>query len=71
MTYILRIGPWHIGPFTTHIAAQHFAERHACDDYTLIPLDDPAEAPARIYRLRMAPIAHPMRPCANSARTAD
>ena len=60
MTYILRIGPWHIGPFLTHISAQHFAERHGCDDYTLIPLDDPAEAPARIYRLRMAPLQHPM-----------
>ena len=42
MTYILRIGPWHIGPFSTHISAQHFAETHGCDDYTLIPLDDPA-----------------------------
>lgn len=43
MTYILRIGPWHIGPFSTHISAQHFAETHGCDDYTMIPLDDPAE----------------------------
>jgi len=45
MQYILRIGPWHIGPFETHIAATFFAERHACDDYVLIPVDDPAEAP--------------------------
>jgi hypothetical protein len=45
MTYILRIGPWHVGPFDTHQGAQHWAERHGCDDYTMIPLDDPAEAP--------------------------
>lgn len=61
MTYILRIGPWHVGPFPTHISAQHFAESHGCDDYTLIPLDDPAEAPGRIHRMRMAPLRHPMR----------
>lgn len=61
MTYILRIGPWHVGPFPTHIGAQHFAESHGCDDYTLIPLDDPAEAPGRIHRMRMAPLRHPMR----------
>jgi hypothetical protein len=61
MTYILRIGPWHVGPFTTHISAQHFAETHGCDDYTLIPLDDPAEAPGMIRRQRMAPLVHPMK----------
>lgn len=55
MTYILRLGPWHIGPFPTHTAASHFAESHGCDDYTMIPMDDPAEAPGKIYRLRMAP----------------
>jgi len=60
MTYTLRIGPWHIGPFTTHIAATTFAEQHGCDDYTLIPMDDPAEAPAKIHRMRMAPLQHPM-----------
>jgi len=61
MTYILRIGPWHIGPFATHQAASHFAESHCCDDYTMIPMDDPAEAPGKIYRLRMAPLRHPMK----------
>ena len=50
MTYILHTGPWHIGPFPTHIAAQHFAESHGIDDYRMIPLDDPAEAPSRIAR---------------------
>ena len=60
MTYILRIGPWHVGPFPTHISAQHFAESHGCNDYTLIPLDDPAEAPGRIHRMRMAPLCHPI-----------
>jgi hypothetical protein len=70
MQYILRIGPWHVGPFPTHIGAQHWAERHGCDDYTMIPLDDPAEAPIRIHRpaaelrartLRMAELQHPMK----------
>jgi hypothetical protein len=50
MTYILHTGPWHIGPFPTHIAAQHFAESHGIDDYRMIPLDDPAEAPGRMAR---------------------
>ena len=61
MTYILRIGPWHIGPFSTHTAASHFAESHGCDDYTMITMDDPAEAPGKIYRLRMGDLAHPMK----------
>ena len=61
MTYILRIGPWHVGPFDTHQGAQHWAERHGCDDYTMVPLDDPAEAPGIIHRVRMAPLAHPMK----------
>jgi hypothetical protein len=51
MTYILNLGPWHVGPFPTHVAAQHWAEIHGVDDYQMIPLDDPAEAPARIARL--------------------
>ena len=62
MQYILRIGPWHVGPFSTHQAASHFAESHGCDDYTMIPMDDPAEAPGRIHRLRMAPLATPWIP---------
>ena len=52
MTYILNIGPWHVGPFPTHIAAQYWAECHGCDDYRMIAVDDPAEAPGRIARLR-------------------
>lgn len=54
MTYILDIGLWHVGPFTTHVAAQHWAESHGVDDYRMIPLDDPAEAPLRIHRHRQA-----------------
>jgi hypothetical protein len=54
MTYILDLGLWHVGPFPTHVAAQHWAESHGCDDYRMIPLDDPAEAPARIHRLKIA-----------------
>jgi len=51
MTYILDLGLWHVGPFTTHIAATHWAEVHGCDDYRMIELDDPAEAPGMIRRL--------------------
>ena len=61
MTYILRIGPWHIGPFNTHTAASHYAESHGCDDYTMIPMDDPVEAPRMIHRMRMGALAHPMK----------
>jgi len=42
LTYIIRIGPWHVGPFDTHIDAQDWAERHGCDDYTMVLLDHPA-----------------------------
>jgi len=52
MTYILDLGLWHVGPFPTHIAAQHWAETHGVENYRLIPLDDPAEAPAKVYRYR-------------------
>jgi len=52
MTYILDLGPWHVGPFPTHVAAQYWAETHGVDQYRMIPLDDPAEAPGRIYRMR-------------------
>lgn len=52
MTYILSIGPWHVGPFPTHIAAQHWAEVHGCDEYRMIEVDDPAEAPARLHRMQ-------------------
>jgi hypothetical protein len=27
----------------------------------MLPMDDPAEAPGKIYRLRMAPLSHPMK----------
>jgi hypothetical protein len=54
MTYAIEIGPWHIGPFPTHIAAQHFAETHGLDDFRMVQLDDPAEAPGKIHRLRRA-----------------
>jgi len=50
MTYILDIGIWHVGPFPTHLAAQHWAESHGVDEYQMIPLDDPAEAPGKIKK---------------------
>jgi len=52
MTYILDFGPWHVGPFPTHLAAQYWAETHGVDQYRMIPLDDPAEAPSRIARIK-------------------
>ena len=60
MTYILRIGPWHVGPFPTHQAASWWAESHGCDSFTMLQMDDPAEAPGMIHRLRMAPLKHPL-----------
>lgn len=51
MNYAVRVGIWHVGPFTTHTCAQHWAESHGVDDYQLVVLDDPAEAPARIARM--------------------
>mgnify|MGYP006276210143 CR=1 FL=1 len=51
MQYALRFGPWHIGPFTTHIAAQTFAERHGMDDFEMLQLDDPAEAPGKLAKI--------------------
>ena len=52
MTYILSLGPWHVGPFPTHTAATWWAEAHGVDSYDMLQLDDPAEAPAKIQRLR-------------------
>ena len=52
MTYLLRIGSLHVGPFTTHIAATTFAEQHGCDDYTMIQVQDPAEAPGILRKYR-------------------
>lgn len=51
MTYILRIGPWHVGPFPTHAHATWWAESHGVNDYDMAELDDPAEAPAKIAQL--------------------
>lgn len=49
MTYIIRIGPWHVGPFQTHLCAQYYAENHGWDDYDMVELDDPAEAPGLAF----------------------
>ena len=56
MAYILRINEWHVGPFPTHLAAQDYAERHGCDDYELITLDDPIKASKQLRFWRRAPI---------------
>ena len=58
MTYILTIGPWHVGPFPTHAAATWWAEVHGVDSYDMLQVDDPAEAPAKIQRLTTARYAH-------------
>ena len=51
MTYILAIGPWHVGPFPTHVSATWWAEVHGVDNYDMVEVDDPAEAPARLARI--------------------
>ena len=51
MNFALQIHDIQVGPFTTHIAATVFAERNGFDDYSMIELYDPAEAPGVIYRL--------------------
>jgi len=50
MTYALLIDAIQVGPFTTHIAATVFAEQNGFDNYSMIELYDPAEAPGLIYR---------------------
>jgi len=52
MNYALEIHDIQVGPFTTHIAATVFAEQNGFDDYTMVKLYDPAEAPRLIHRLR-------------------
>ena len=52
MTYALLIDAIQVGPFTTHIAATVFAEQNGFDNYSMIELYDPAEAPGLIHRLR-------------------
>jgi hypothetical protein len=50
MNYALLIDAIQVGPFTTHIAATVFAEQNGFDDYTMVELYDPAEAPGLIHR---------------------
>lgn len=52
MNYALQIHDIQVGPFTTHIAATVFAEQNGYDNYSMIELYDPAEAPGLIHRLR-------------------
>ena len=52
MNYALQIDAIQVGPFTTHIAATVFAEQNGFDNYTMVELYDPAEAPGLIRRLR-------------------
>ena len=52
MNYALQIHDIQVGPFTTHIAATVFAEQNGFDDYSMVELYDPAEAPGLIHRLR-------------------
>ena len=50
MNYALLIDAIQVGPFTTHIAATVFAEQNGFDNYSMIELYDPAEAPGLIHR---------------------
>jgi hypothetical protein len=51
MNYALLIDAIQVGPFTTHIAATVFAEQNGFDNYSMVELYDPAEAPGLIRRL--------------------
>ena len=57
MNYALQIHDMQVGPFTTHIAATVFAEQNGFDDYSMVELYDPAEAPGLIRRLRQPLLA--------------
>ena len=57
MNYALQIHDIQVGPFTTHIAATVFAEQNGYDNYSMIELYDPAEAPGLIYRRRQPLLA--------------
>jgi hypothetical protein len=48
MNYALQIHDIQVGPFDTHIGATAFAEQNGFDNYTMIKLFDPAEAPGLI-----------------------
>jgi hypothetical protein len=50
MNYALQIHDIQVGPFTTHIAATVFAEQNGFDNYTMVELYDPPEAPGLILR---------------------
>jgi hypothetical protein len=50
MNYALLIDAIQVGPFDTHIGATVFAEQNGYDDYTMIKLYDPAEAPGLIHK---------------------
>ena len=52
MTYTLAIGTCHVGPFPTATAAQYWAETHGVDDWSLVEVDDPAEAPGLLAAMR-------------------
>ena len=57
MNYALQIDNVRVGPFTTHISATVFAEQNGFDNYSMIDLYDPAEAPGLIHRLRQPLLA--------------
>ena len=57
MNYALQIDNVQVGPFMTHIAATVFAEQNGYDNYSMIELYDPAEAPGLIHRLRQPLLA--------------
>jgi len=57
MTYTLAVGlndPWHVGPFLTAAAAQHWAEMNGVEDWRLMEMEDPAEAPGLLAAMREA-----------------
>jgi len=55
MTYSITIGakePWHVGPFTTAAAAQYWAESQGVENWRLVEVEDPAEAPGLLAAMR-------------------
>jgi len=66
MTYAIKIGTFHVGPFPNAAHAQHWAERHGFNTWRLVELHDPAEAPG-ILAEKKARRSHGTGPDASAA----
>jgi hypothetical protein len=59
MQYILKVGPCHGRHCDTHMADIWWEEKNGVDSFNNLQLDDPAEAPGKVLRQRMAPLKNP------------